>query len=120
MILTIFRDRPISLMFLHRGSHSNQKTICLVKFRNNSITDSIFRANICVFPYFPDNIFADKDISAHKNNFYKFYAKKETGSESRIYENIYIIRSMVTQKCLHNLTLQRTRFLNAFYTFHSH
>lgn len=51
MFLTIFRDPPISLMFLRRESHSNQKTIWLVKFRNNS-RDSIFsREYLCIFVF---------------------------------------------------------------------
>ena len=50
MILTIFRDRPISLTFFsRRESRSNQKTIWLVKFRNNSIRDSNFsREYLCI------------------------------------------------------------------------
>lgn len=48
MFLTIFRDPPISLMFLRRESHSNQKTIWLVKFRNNS-RDSIFSREYLYF-----------------------------------------------------------------------
>lgn len=50
MILTIFRDHPISLTFFsRRESRSNQKTIWLVKFRNNSIRDSIFsREYLCI------------------------------------------------------------------------
>lgn len=48
MFLTIFRDPPISLMFLRRKSHSNQKTIWFVKFRNNS-RDSIFSREYLYF-----------------------------------------------------------------------